>query len=121
MLLEPLGIPFEERKPKLYVSEVEKQQALNTLNNIGLQKEDKIVMISALGSGLSKTYPLEFMAKVLDTICKNTNASLLFNYIPNQKEDVLKLYNLCKPETKTKLKLISMRKICVIFRYSYVL
>lgn len=105
LLLEPLGIPFEERKPKLYVSEAEKQQALATLNSIGIQKEDQIIMISALGSGNSKTYPLAFMATVLDTICKNTEATLLFNYIPNQKEDVQKLYNLCEPKTKAQIKI----------------
>lgn len=105
LLLEPLGIPFEERKPKLYVSDAEKEKALATLNSIGLQKKDKIIMISALGSGLSKTYPLEYMAKVLDTICEHTNATLLFNYIPNQKEDVVKLYNLCEPKTKSQIKI----------------
>lgn len=105
LLLEPIDIPFEVIKPKLYVTDEEKQQALSKLNAFDLQKKSKIIMISALGSGNSKTYPLQYMAKVLDSICQNTDATLLFNYIPNQKEDVLQLYKFCQPETQKQIKI----------------
>ena len=57
-------------------------------------------MIGILGSEWYKTYPLEKMAELLDYTVEKTNASLLFNYIPNQKEDALKLYNLCNKKTQ---------------------
>jgi hypothetical protein len=50
-------------------------------------------MIGVLGSEWYKTYPLEKMAELLDFTVKETKASLLFNYIPNQKAEALELYN----------------------------
>lgn len=105
LLLEPLDVPFKEIKPKLYITQSEKETALQKLKDIGVQKDDKIIMISALGSGTSKTYPLKYMATILDFICETVDATLLFNYIPNQKEDVLKLYNLCNDKTKAHIKI----------------
>ena len=43
-------------------------------------------MISAIGSSEAKTYPLQYMAQVIDEIANNKSVQLLFNYIPNQKK-----------------------------------
>src|SRR5690606_26210062 len=59
-----------------------------------------LFMIGILGSEWYKTYPLNSMAELLDFIVSQTNASLLFNYIPNQKEDALKLYGLLNETTQ---------------------
>ena len=60
-------------------------------------------MISAIGSSEAKTYPLQYMAQVIDEIANNKSVQLLFNYIPNQKKIALELYNLCKKETQEKI------------------
>ncbi|WPR72908.1 glycosyltransferase family 9 protein [Flavobacterium sp. NG2] len=100
LLLKPLGIDFKIYKPKIVLSESEKNDAKEYLiqNNIDINKP--IIMISAVGSRDFKTYPLHYMAKVLDYICQNTNAQLLFNYMPDQKPIAEEIYNLSNPETQ---------------------
>jgi heptosyltransferase-2 len=99
-LLKPLGIEFQIIKPKLYLENSEIDNAVLTLkqNNIDLNRP--IIMISAIGSSESKTYPLHYMAEVIDTIAENKSVQLLFNYLPNQKKIALELYHLCQTETQ---------------------
>lgn len=104
-LLKPLGIDFRVIKPKIYLTSDEIDKAKLTLIQNGIDLENPIVMISALGSSDSKTYPLRYMANVIDTIALSKSVQILFNYIPNQKTQALELYNLCKPETKEKIKI----------------
>ncbi|MBN08983.1 MAG: glycosyltransferase [Flavobacteriaceae bacterium] len=83
-------------KPKLYVSDFEKQKAISKLSN---KSTKYLIMISALGSSITKTYPLIKMSKVLDFIVEKFDAELILNYIPNQKKQILKL--LSKINSKT--------------------
>lgn len=99
-LLKPLEIDFQVIKPKLYLENSEIKAAIDLLkqNNIDLNRP--IIMISAIGSSESKTYPLQHMAEVIDAIAENKSVQLLFNYISNQKKIALELYHLCQPETQ---------------------
>lgn len=92
-------------KPKIFltVDEIEKGKQLLKENDIDFSK--KIYMIGVLGSSTNKTYPFPYMAKVLDTIIANTNATLLFNYMPSQKEEAQTIYNLCQPKTRNNIKI----------------
>ncbi|MCM5663504.1 glycosyltransferase family 9 protein [Galbibacter mesophilus] len=105
-LLEPLVASKEkkafETKPSIYLTEIEKNDAIQFLesNNIDITKP--IYMVSILGSSLSKSYPFQYMAQVIDQIA-NLECTILFNYIPSQIDDVRKIYNLCSPETKEKI------------------
>lgn len=90
-------------KPKIFLSETETNTAIITLKKANIPNQNPLFMIGILGSEWYKTYPLEKMAKLLDTTVKETNASLLFNYIPNQKEDAKQLYNLCNQATKNNI------------------
>ena len=100
-LLSPL---FKDRPkaiaPKIYLSEAEQKEAQEFLKFNDVLKKKKIYMISALGSELIKTYPFEYMAQLLDDIIEFKDAVILFNYIPSQKEDVKKIYDLCSPKTQ---------------------
>jgi len=102
-LLKPLGIDFQVIKPKLYLQNSEIEDAIHLLNQNNIDLKQPIIMISAIGSSESKTYPLHYMAEVIDTIAENKSVQLLFNYIPNQKNTALELYNLCQPETQEKI------------------
>ncbi len=104
-LLKPLGIDFRVIKPKIYLTSEEVEKAKSTLIQNGIDIENPIVMISALGSSDSKTYPLPYMANVIDAIALGKSVQILFNYIPNQRNQALELYNLCKPATKEKIKI----------------
>lgn len=100
-LLKPLGILNPKvLKPTLVVSENEKQQPISFLEKHRIDKKNPLGMISLLGSNESKTYPLEYMAKVIDEIVAYKPINLLFNYIPNQINEARKIFDLCKPETQ---------------------
>lgn len=105
MLLEPLGIEFELIAPKIFLTDLEIENAKQSLKNAGIATEIPTLMISAIGSEPFKSYPIEYMAMTLDTIAKDRNVQLLFNYIPFQKEEALKLYSLCNTETQQKIKI----------------
>jgi len=105
MLLEPLGIEFELIAPKIFLTDLEIENAKAMLTNASISLDIPILMISAIGSEHFKSYPLEYMAIVLNTIAKDRNVQLLFNYIPFQKQEALKLYSLCNAETQQKIKI----------------
>jgi heptosyltransferase-2 len=99
-LLKPLGIGFKEIKPKIYLtnSEIEVAKILIQSHDIDLNKP--LIMISVLGSGLKKTYPFTYMAKVIDQIVTETQCQILFNYIPNQVNDAQAIFEACNLETQ---------------------
>ena len=87
-LLEPLDLKIEvDPFPKLYVTDKENKDALTFFEHHQLRKDRKTVMISLLGSENLKTYPLEYMAKVVDFIADNQDINILFNYFPKQIKD----------------------------------
>lgn len=103
-LLKPLGILNPKvLKPTLVVSENEKQQATELLKKHNIDKNMPLAMISLLGSSEFKTYPLAYMAQLLDEIVTYKPINLLFNYIPNQIKEAKKIYDLCKPETQKRI------------------
>lgn len=100
-LLKPLiKEEITDFKPKIFLSNSEIEAAKKTIIEANIPQNQPLFMIGILGSEWYKTYPLEKMAELLDYTVEKTNASLLFNYIPNQKEDALKLYNLCNEKTQ---------------------
>jgi ADP-heptose:LPS heptosyltransferase len=103
-LLEPLDLKIEvDPFPKLFVTEKENQNALALFEHHQLRKDRKIVMISLLGSENLKTYPLKYMAKVVDFIADNQDVNILFNYFPKQIKDAKIIFDTCKPSTQEKI------------------
>lgn len=103
-LLEPLHLKIKtDPIPKLFVSEKENQQALSLLEKHNVRKDKKTIMISLLGSEKLKTYPLDFMSKVVDYVADNADVNILFNYFPKQIEDAKTVYNGCKASTQEKI------------------
>lgn len=103
-LLKPLGIstPFVT-EPKLYLTEIEIQSAKDLFKKYKVDSSRKTVMISLLGSDLSKTYPLNQMAKLVDFIGDNYNVNILFNYFPKQLSQAEEVYNQLSDKTKSKV------------------
>lgn len=100
-LLEPLKI--DNRKvtfPTIHVSDLEKDFANQVFSKHNIDRHKKTIMISIIGSDSSKTYPNEYMAKIIDCIAENNSVNILFNYIPKQIEQAKAIYNLCKDSTK---------------------
>ncbi len=99
-LLAPICETIPDVKPKIYLTAKEIEDAEKFLVNFKIDVTQPTYMISVLGSGDTKTYPLAYMAEVIDSIAEITNAEILFNYIPKQIEQAKAIYNLCKPTTQ---------------------
>lgn len=90
-------------KPKIFLTPNELKLAKEKLITAGIVENKMLLMISVLGSSASKTYTLEYLAEILDLLVSTKGAQLLFNYIPNQKEDALKVYSLCNTQTQNSI------------------
>ncbi|MDO5969974.1 glycosyltransferase family 9 protein [Flavivirga aquimarina] len=102
-LLAPLGIKTAFIKPKIYVTEKEIADSRLFLENNQIDFNRPLYMVSVLGSGAKKTYPFNYMAKVIETIVEETSGQILFNYIPNQETEARSIFNLCNPETQNNI------------------
>ncbi|MDX6188198.1 glycosyltransferase family 9 protein [Flavobacterium sp. Fl-318] len=103
-LLEPLDLQIKtDPIPKLFVSDKENQDAIALFEKHKVQKDRKTIMISLLGSEKLKTYPLAFMAEVVDYIADQEDVNILFNYFPKQLESAKTVFNACKPSTQEKI------------------
>ncbi|GAA0872242.1 glycosyltransferase family 9 protein [Gangjinia marincola] len=92
---------IELPKPTIFLTEVEKNDAGKLLEEAGLNSTNPILMIAVLGSSDAKTYPLDYMAHILDHLHETLpKAQIIFNYIPNQLEQVNQLYYACKTSTQ---------------------
>lgn len=103
-LLEFLEIPFQEITPKIYLTQAEiaSAEAYVTTSNINLKKP--LFMVSVLGSSEAKTYPLDYMASLLDSlVAENKEAQFLFNYIPKQEKEAREVYEHCLSITQKRI------------------
>lgn len=101
LLLEPLHVVFKNHKPTIYLKQSEIDFAKNYLENQYIDLKKPLLMISVLGSSLLKTYPFEYMAKLLDAIIEfKPNTQILFNYIPKQEQNARVILDLCKKITQ---------------------
>lgn len=107
-------------KPKIFLTSDEIENGKQILEKNNIDFSNKIYIIGVLGSGKNKTYPFPYMAKMLDAIVAETNATLLFNYMPSQKEEAQTIYNLCLPETQLKIKIdLMLRNIREFLSVTY--
>ena len=104
-LLEPIDLELSKTiiKPKIYLTDMETGHAEKTLIASNIDLAQPMIMMSVLGSGANKTYPLGYMASVIDFIVEHTNVQILFNYIPKQIEEAKSVFNLCKPKTQKQI------------------
>jgi len=91
------------KKPKIYLSDKEISVAKSFLKAHKVDFSKPIIMINVLGSSDRKSYPLTYMAEIINTICEHISADLLFNYSPEQFNKAQELYNLCKVKTKERI------------------
>lgn len=100
-LLKPLceAIPMPIR-PKIYLTNTEIESSKRRLVKSNIDLSKPLFMISVLGSGTNKTYPLPHMATIIDHIVEQTNGQILFNYIPKQLQEAQTVYRFCKKDTR---------------------
>jgi ADP-heptose:LPS heptosyltransferase len=75
--------------PKIYLTEEEKNyKRINSL-------QKPVIMFTVLGSTIPKSMPFDYVADLINSVTNRYNVTVLFNYAPYQKEDALKIYELC--------------------------
>lgn len=100
-LLSPLKFDFElDPNPKLFLDRLEIEFADRIFEKHRVNSSKKTIMISLLGSEKLKTYPLQYMTKIIDFISDNYNVNILFNYFPKQLEEAKIVFNSCKKSTQ---------------------
>ncbi len=103
LLLKPLIEKFKhpDIAPKIYLSDFEIQHAKQLLVKNGLLKDKPIVMLGILGSSETKTYPLAYMAQLINHISEKYDITMLLNYMPSQKHYVNMLMANCSEKSKS--------------------
>lgn len=103
-LLSPLNLTTKlEPYPKLFVSNEELTFAEDIFKKNKVDSNRKTIMISLLGSSASKTYPLDYMTTVINTINEHFNVNILFNYFPSQIKEAEQVLKSCTPSTQNKI------------------
>lgn len=101
--LNTKGSPLDI-KPRIFLTEKEIQNGKKILEDNAADFSKRLIMIGVIGSGNNKTYPLSFMAKVLDFIVEKTDATLLFNYMPSQQKEAQAIFDLSQAKTQKHIK-----------------
>lgn len=103
-LLNPLQLDIQlEPVPKLFLTKEETASARKLFIEHDVDSSKKTIMLSILGSTDNKTYPLNYMAQLIDFIADYYDANLLFNYMPSQLKQAKEIYEQCKPSTKKQI------------------
>jgi heptosyltransferase-2 len=105
-LLKPLQLKIAlDNRPKIFLTPIEIEKGKEILRQHQIDFTKKLYMIGVLGSGMNKTYPFQYMASVLDEIVGKTNATLLFNYMPTQRDEAQKIFDFCQYKTQRNIKM----------------
>ncbi|WP_026724662.1 glycosyltransferase family 9 protein [Flavobacterium sasangense] len=90
--------------PKLHLLNSEKEEMIPVFKQYGIDlASEKVIMISILGSEVSKTYPEDYMVKLIDFVAENYAVKILFNYTPKQQKEAHSIYNKCNEKTKQRI------------------
>ena len=84
-------------EPLIYLTEKENRYHLSYKEKL------PVIMFGVLGSTPQKSMPYSFVAELIDFITEKYNVKILFNYAPHQKEEALKIYQLCKDKEQIDL------------------
>lgn len=76
-VLSPLGIHYTNERPRLYLTEDERQDARSLLARLGFREGDTLVTVDPTHRRATRRWPLAFYAETLGLLAKN-NASLRF-------------------------------------------
>lgn len=96
------GTDLPAEFPKIYLEQQEIEAAQKLLSE-KINTNLPVIMLSVMGSDDIKSLPAEEMAKIADFVAENSNAQLLFNYLPKQADKAKEIFNFCKPKTQQRI------------------
>ena len=99
-LLKPIMGNVQMSKDfEIHLTDAEKGKVKKEFDHT-IGKGESPIMIAAIGSSAFKTYPLNYMARLIDLTYATTSAPLILNYMPNQKAKIDELVKMLQPKTK---------------------
>ena len=103
-LLKPLNLNITiDNFPVIYVSEEEEIFAKNIFQKNAVNSSEKTLMLSIIGSSNDKTYPAEYMVKLIETLINKYQVNILFNYLPSQIKLADEIFKLCSKAAQSKI------------------
>lgn len=91
-ILAPLGIVWNNNRPRLYLSQAEKRWAAEYLAGLGLTGQDILVSVDSTHRRQTRRWPGEYFAKTLAmTAQAEPRLKFLLLYGPGEKDDVAEL------------------------------
>ena len=76
--------------PKIFLTEEEKNEDI-----LDKYKDKPVIVLGVLGSTPQKSMPYDYVAQMVDFIANNFDVYILFNYSPHQKQEAMKIYDMC--------------------------
>lgn len=78
---------------KIYLTASEIEEGRKILEDSGLDFSRKTLMVGIMGSSEEKSWPIDYMAKLIGHIQQYYDFNVLFNYTPDQRSVVDKIMN----------------------------
>ncbi len=97
MITSVFELKEPEYDPKIFLTEAEKQYSRID----SLQKP--VIMMGILGSTPQKSLPYEYIVEIIDYITEHYGGTILFNYAPNQTEEAMAVFKMCKNQSRINL------------------
>ncbi len=89
-LLSPFFKDFKQIdfQTEIFLTKKEIEQARKRMSDSGVTFSKPILVMGVLGSSLDKSWPLPYMAELINILLEKYEVAILFNYVPNQQEEV---------------------------------
>ncbi|MEO9513861.1 MAG: glycosyltransferase family 9 protein [Flavobacteriaceae bacterium] len=102
LLLSPIISELKQPDiaPKIHLLDSELAKGGQLLKEHEIETSKPIIMVGILGSSPKKSYPLEYLSRVIDFITEDFDVTLLLNYIPCQQEKMEELRSLCSEKSR---------------------
>ncbi len=94
-VLRPLGLEWNNERPRIYLTEQEQLEALQFLYELGLTQEKQLITVDATHWSDTRRWPAEYFASLLDKIAEHDNSSFfVLLYGPGEKEQADAVFQL---------------------------
>ena len=87
-ILEGLPNPAkEQRNWKIHIEAAERKEVKKTLSSHGVDFKRPVFFVAATSGTAKKSWPMEYMAEMLNYLRKTYNAQLILNCVPGPEQD----------------------------------
>jgi ADP-heptose:LPS heptosyltransferase/glycosyltransferase involved in cell wall biosynthesis len=118
LLLSPFVKDFTkiDFQTEIFLTNQEIENAKNLMIDSGISFTKPIIVVGILGSSLKKSWPLSYMAELINYLSRQYDIDILFNYIPNQHKEADALFESieCKEKIFTSILGNNIREFAAI-------